>query len=253
MKASKVFEVRDHRWWILHDQEEHRVIDSNVYVMESKGQSILLDPGGFEIFPQVFSALVEAVAPNSIQAAFVSHQDPDIASSLPLWHACNSKIQWHIPALWEGFIRHYGAVDAPLHTIPDEGSSILIGGRRLDFIPAHYLHSSANFHVYDPEAKVLFSGDVGAALLPPGHSPWVERRDENGTAFTNHMEKARYFHQRWMPSERAKRDWLERVRKLEIDYLCPQHGAMYSGSQVQRFFDWFADLELGIAISSGRA
>lgn len=248
MKATKVFEAKDHRWWILYDQEESRVIDSNVYVMESKGQSLLLDPGGFEIFPQVFAALVEAVRPGSIQAAFVSHQDPDIASSLPLWHACNAQIQWHIPKLWEGFIRHYGALEAPLQNIPDEGGDVLIGGRRLEFIPAHYLHSSANFHVYDPEAKVLFSGDVGAALLPPGHDAWVGRRDRTGRAFDEHIAKAKYFHQRWMPSNAAKKDWINRVSQLEIEHLCPQHGAIYSGENVQRFLNWFDELTVGMGI-----
>ena len=217
--------------------------------MESNGQSIILDPGGFEVFPQVFAALVEVVPPNSLKAAFVSHQDPDIASSLPLWHACNEQIQWHIPKLWDGFIRHYGALEAPLQDIPDEGGDMLIGGRRLEFIPAHYLHSSGNFHLYDPEAKVLFSGDVGAALLPPGHGAWVDRRDKSGRAFEEHITKAKYFHECWMPSNAAKKDWINRVCKLEIDYLCPQHGAIYSGDNVQRFFEWFDGLNVGTAIN----
>lgn len=49
---------------------------------------------------------------------------------------------------------------------------MIVGGKKLKIIPAHYLHASAN-HVYDPEAKVLFCGDVGAALLPAGHSNGV--------------------------------------------------------------------------------
>ena len=173
MKAAPVFEAGNHRWWVLYDQDERRVIDSNVYIVESNGQSAILDPGGFEIFPQVLAAVAEVVPPTSVVKAFVSHQDPDIASSLPLWNACNQKVQWHIPSLWEGFIRHYGALDAELIGIPDEGGVMVIGGHKLELIPAHYLHASANFHVYDPEAKVYFSGDVGAALLPPGHSIWV--------------------------------------------------------------------------------
>ena len=173
MKAAPVFEAGNHRWWVLHDQEERRVIDSNVYIVESNGQSVLLDPGGFEIFPQVLAALAEVIQPSSVHSAFVSHQDPDIASSLPLWNACNGDIEWHVPLLWEGFIRHYGALEAKFSSIPDEGGAMLIGGRKLEFIPAHYLHASANFHVYDAEAKVFFCGDVGAALLPPGHSIWV--------------------------------------------------------------------------------
>jgi flavorubredoxin len=253
MKAAPVFEADSHRWWILYDQDEQRVIDSNVYVMESNGQSIIFDPGGFEIFPQVFAAMVEVVQPKMLKAAFVSHQDPDIASSLPLWAACNSSLQWHVPKLWEGFIRHYGALDAELLGIPDEGGEILIGGRRLEFIPAHYLHASANFHVYDPEAKVFFSGDVGAALLPPRHGAWVDRRDReidtSGKTFDAHIAQATYFHQRWMPSNAAKKDWIKRVSQLEIDYLCPQHGAIYAGDNVQRFLNWFDGLKVGTAIA----
>jgi flavorubredoxin len=251
MKAAPVFEAGHHRWWVLYDQDERRVIDSNVYVVESHGESAVLDPGGFEIFPQVLTALTEVVPPTSVAKAFVSHQDPDIASSLPLWNACNQKIQWHIPGLWESFIRHYGALDAELVGIPDEGGPMVVGGHKLEIIPAHYLHSSANFHVYDPEAKVYFSGDVGAALLPPGHGIWVGgcQGAESAKAFDEHIQHARFFHQRWMPSNAAKRDWIERVRQLDIEYLCPQHGCIYAGENVERFLNWFDSLTVGSAIS----
>lgn len=251
MRASPVFEAGTHRWWVLYDQEEHRVIDSNVYVVESNGQSAILDPGGFEIFPQVLAAVAEVVPPTSIVKAFVSHQDPDIASSLPLWNVCNDKVQWHIPNLWEGFIRHYGALDAEMIGIPDEGGEAVVGGLKLEFIPAHYLHASANFHLYDQDAKVLFSGDVGAALLPPGHSIWVGGHEgaQSAKAFSDHIQHAKYFHQRWMPSNAAKKDWIERVRHLDIDYLCPQHGAIYAGDNVKRFLDWFDGLTVGTVIN----
>ncbi len=250
MKAAPIFEAGNHRWWVLHDQEERRVIDSNVYIVESNGQSVLLDPGGFEIFPQVLAALAEVIQPSSVHSAFVSHQDPDIASSLPLWNACNGDIEWHVPLLWEGFIRHYGALEAKFSSIPDEGGAMLIGGRKLEFIPAHYLHASANFHVYDAEAKVFFSGDVGAALLPTGHSIWVGGQgSESSRAFDEHIQHAKFFHQRWMPSNAAKKDWIDRVRQLDIDFLCPQHGAVYAGDNVQRFLNWFDGLTVGTALS----
>ncbi|MBU2729623.1 oxygen-binding di-iron domain-containing protein [Acidithiobacillus caldus] len=243
MKSAPVVQLGKHRWWIVYDQDEERVIDSNIYVMESDGEALILDPGGFEIFPQVFAAVVEAIPPDAIRTAFVSHQDPDIASSLPLWNACNPKIQWYIPKLWDGFIRHYGALDATFVDIPDEGMEIRIGGQTLQILPAHYLHSSANFHVYDPVAKVLFSGDVGAALLPKGHSAFLDRRRPE--AFGEHIAHAKYFHERWMPSNEAKRDWCDRVRQLDVQYLCPQHGAIYQGEHVQRFLDWFEALPVG--------
>lgn len=251
MRAAPVFEAGNHRWWAVYDQDERRVIDSNVYVMESNGESAVLDPGGFEIFPQVLSAVAEVVPPTSIVKAFASHQDPDIASSLPLWNACNGRLQWYVPSLWEGFIRHYGALDAELTGISDEGGTMVVGGKKLELIPAHYLHASANFHVYDAEAKVLFSGDVGTALLPPGHSIWVGNRQghESARAFDEHIQNAQYFHQRWMPSNSAKKDWIDRVRQLQIDFLCPQHGAIYAGENVDRFLNWFDGLSVGTATS----
>lgn len=251
MKAAPVFEAGNHRWWVLYDQDECRVIDSNIYIVESNGQGAILDPGGFEIFPQVLASMAEVVAPSSVTKAFVSHQDPDIASSLPLWNSCNPNIQWHIPALWEGFIRHYGALEAEMIAIPDEGGSMVVGSRKLEFIPAHYLHASANFHVYDPEAKVYFCGDVGAALLPSGHGIWVggSREADGARGFEEHIRSAGYFHQRWMPSNEAKKDWIDRVRKLDIELLCPQHGAIYAGQNVQRFLNWFDGLTVGTAIT----
>ncbi len=250
MKAAPVFESGTHRWWILYDQEERRVIDSNVYVVECNGRSAVLDPGGYEIFPQVLAALATVVQPSSVHDAFVSHQDPDIASSLPLWNACNVELKWHIPQLWEGFIRHYGALEAKFLSVPDEGGSMMVGGRKLEIIPAHYLHASANFHVYDPEAKVLFSGDVGAALLPNGHDMWVGRQGiDPSRAFDEHIQHAKFFHQRWMPSNAAKKEWIDRVRQLDIDFLCPQHGPIYAGENVQRFLNWFDGLTVGTALS----
>jgi flavorubredoxin len=125
--------------------------------------------------------------------------------------------------------------------IPDHGGVINLGSTELQIVPAHYLHASANFHIYDPHAKILMSGDVGAALEAPGMPVFVEN-------FDMHVEKMRFFHQRWMPSNQAKRAWIDRVRKLDIDILAPQHGRMFKGDDVKRFLDWFEALQVGIAV-----
>ena len=110
MKAAPVFEAGNHRWWVLHDQDERRVIDSNVYIVESNGQSALLDPGGFEIFPQVLAAVAEVVQPSSVQALL----SPTRIRTSPPACRCGTHAtaisDGTFPLLWEGFIRHYGAL-----------------------------------------------------------------------------------------------------------------------------------------------
>ena len=251
MKAQKFYSEGAHHWYVVHDQHEPRVIDSCVYACRVGDHTLLCDPGGFEVFPQVFAALVDALPLSTVEAAFLSHQDPDVGSSLPLWVACNGELTWYASRLWLDFIRHYGALEARLQGIPDEGMELTLGSAALQVIPAHYLHSSANFQLYDPRAKVLFSGDVGAALLPQGHEPFVGRREvDTPKAFDEHIRHAEYFHRRWMPSNQAKRDWCERVSRLDIDFLCPQHGAIYTGENVRRFIEWFDALEVGSAVAA---
>ena len=85
---------------------------------------------------------------------------------------------------------HYGGNAETFVQIPDEGMDISLDGLSLKAIPAHYLHSSGNFNLYDKVAKVLFSGDVGAALLPPGMDGlFVEN-------FDAHIRHAEGFHKR---------------------------------------------------------
>lgn len=243
MKTSQViYEEGGHKWLaIVRDPNRPGyLVDTNEYLVVSGDDAILLDPGGSEIFPAVFSALSAEFDPRKLDKVFASHQDPDIASSLSMWLEFNPNIKCYVSWLWSSFVPHFGGEEETFISIPDNGMDILVGGQRLQAIPAHYLHSSGNFHLYDPKAKILFSGDVGAALLPADESGlFVEN-------FDRHIRHAEGFHRRWMGSERAKRDWCSRVSAMEIDMLCPQHGAIYQGEDVKRFIAWFSGLEVGV-------
>jgi len=241
-KITTIYEDGDHKWFVIaRDPEKPSyLIDTNEYLITSSEGALLTDPGGMEVFPAVFSAISSAYDPNKITALFASHQDPDIISSLALWLEFNPELKCHLSWLWSTFIPHFGGNADTFKLLPDEGGSIKIGDLELQAVPAHYLHSAGNFHLYDPKAKILFSGDVGAAMLPHEEdSLYVED-------FDHHIRYAEKFHRRWMGSNSAKKLWCERVRSMDIDMLCPQHGAIYQGEDVSRFIDWFDGLEVGI-------
>lgn len=189
----------------------------------------------------MLAAVLHHAPVEEITDIFASHQGPDIISSLGLWDQALPHAKLHAPALWEGFLRHFGCEYIEYVGIPDNGGTIQLDNVDLQIIPAHYLHSSANFHVYDPKAKILMSGDVGAGLEEPGGPIFVDN-------FDVHIENMRFFHQRWMPSNQARRDWISRVRELDIDIMAPQHGRIFRGDDVKRFLDWFEALQVGIAV-----
>jgi flavorubredoxin len=248
-KALEIFRQGDHAWQVIarDPEKQGHLIDTNEYLVTSDGQTLLTDPGGIEIFPAVFSAVCEVIDPRTISALFASHQDPDIISSLSLWLSLKPELKCHTSWLWCSFIPHFGGQPDTFVPIPDEGTTLTVGSKTLEAVPAHYLHSSGNFHLYDPVARVYFSGDVGAALLPGDHT------DIFVTDFDAHIRHAQGFHQRWMGSKDAKRAWCERVSGMAIDQLCPQHGAIYRGADVARFINWFDELEVGVLRGARRA
>lgn len=218
-----------------------KIIDTNQYMIVDGHRALLMDPGGIEIFSSMLASVLRHTEIDHITDLFASHQDPDIISSLGLWDQALPDATLHSPWIWEGFIRHFGLNSIKYNAIPDEGQALNLNNAKITFIPAHYLHSSGNFHIYDEQAKILMSGDVGAALEPEGASMYVDDFDE-------HISKMELFHQRWMPSNRAKNDWINRVRKLDIEYMAPQHGRIFKGDNVRLFLDWFEKLDVGTAV-----
>lgn len=241
MRKEVLFDNNDIQWTVLARDpcKPDAIVDTNEYIIQTGNESMLLDPGGMEIFPSVLSSVSEIIELSSIKAYLCSHQDPDVMSSLPMWMELTPKATVYVSWLWSGFISHFGYKFASnLSPIPDEGMNLKLGDHCFQLIPAHYLHSSGNFHLFDPVSKILFSGDVGAALLPLEADLYVD----DFAAHIPYMEK---FHQRWMPSNSAKEVWLARVRKLGVKMICPQHGAIFTENNVNNFFDWFDNLEVG--------
>lgn len=245
MEAVKLFDDGS-RTWLYFGRDEtkpERVIDTNEYLIVHDGRALLLDPGGPEVFPPVIAAVSRYVHVEDIEAIFGSHQDPDVISSLPLWGTLSPDARIYVPQIWTGFLAHF-ARDVEAVAIPDGGMRIpLNGADDLVAIPAHYLHSSSNFSLYDERAKILFSGDIGAALVPEDAPPFVEN-------FDAHIRYMEGFHRRWMPSDRAKKVWIDRVRRLDVEMMCPQHGSIFRGPDVARFLDWFEQLEVGAAVNT---
>jgi flavorubredoxin len=247
MKCVSLFRRDTHRW-LAFGQDASRpdaVIDTNQYVVAAGDGVVLLDPGGMEVFPPMLAALTREVATDNVRGVFFSHQDPDVTSSLPLWRrVCKADTKFWVPSLWASYVTHLDA-EAQLTPIPDEGMEIAVGGDvRLRLIPAHYLHSPGNFHAYDIRAKILFSGDIGSALMPGAvrNGVFVEN-------FSSHVQYMEGFHRRMIGSAKARDAWVETVSKLEIDMLAPQHGQVFQGDDVKRFLDWLSRLDVGSGLS----
>ncbi len=236
--ADVLFENDEHKCVFFEDFSEGEMIPSNQHLIIHKGKGMLLDPGGHKIYAKIFSALPEYTPPSALKYLFLSHQDPDIVASVNAWLMVTDA-DAYMPSIWTKFIAHFG-VDGTamkrMHGVPDEGRILDLEGCPLKIIPAHFLHSAGNLQVYDPISKILYTGDLGAAI--------VEYRFVDD--FATHAQEMLGFHKRYMASSTACKLWAKMARQLDIEMIAPQHGAMFKGKdQVNAFIDWVEGLEVG--------
>lgn len=250
MHSEVIYKNGDHKWVFMgRDPEKpNSIIDSNQYLVTSNGKGMLLDAGGIEIYPQVLVEVSKQILPENIENFFISHQDPDIASSIALWVNLVPDMKLYIPWIWASFVAHFGmGKEFKFTNIPDQGMGIKVGKKDMYFVPAHFCHSSGFFTAFDPNAKILWSGDIGAALLPSLESSiFVED-------FESHIKYMEGFHKRWMPSSLHLKKWVRRARLLKPEMICPQHGSIFRGDDVNKFLDWLDNLEVGHYDDGGEA
>lgn len=229
----------NHKNIMFSDLSSGSMVQANQHIIIHNNEAIILDPGGHKVYTELFSRVAREIAIGQLKYIFLSHQDPDIVAALNGWFMVTDA-RALIPGIWARFVTHFGIDDYAakrIDKIPDQGGVISLGGCELKIIPAHFLHSAGNFQLYDPLSKILYSGDLGSSLGTAYHM--VED-------FDAHIPYMETFHKRYMPSTRALKTWATTVKKLDIQTMAPQHGALFTSPQlVQRFIDWINNLTVG--------
>ncbi len=237
---------------VLYDDGNHRnvlledfglgglAVQANQHMIVHGGSGMILDPGGHKVYSKVLTETFSVLGKAKLRYIFLSHQDPDIVAAVNGW-LMTTDADAYISKLWMRFVPHFGfdhLVADRLKPIPDEGMVFDLEGARLLVLPAHFLHSEGNFQIYDPIAKILYSGDLDASL----GMNYICVSD-----FDAHIPYMEGFHRRYMASNKVMKAWANMVRGLDIETIVPQHGAYFKGKKmVQRFIDWCADLECGV-------
>jgi flavorubredoxin len=225
-------------------EEEHgEVVQTNQFLIVDHGHGALLDPGGQMTYGELYLAINRYFPPKQLDYVLASHADPDIVASVGRW-LTGSDCRVLISSVWARFLPHFcqaGKTAGRIVTIPDPGAHIPLGRGALIAVPAHFLHSEGNFQFYDPISKILFSGDLGAAMTG------ADVASTTVTDFDAHALRMLPFHQRYMSGNRACRMWAAMARTLEIDWIVPQHGPSFRGkAMVARFIDWIEGLPCGL-------
>ena len=223
-------------------------IQANQFLIIDHDRAAVLEPGGDLTYVPLTMELNRYTKLKNLDYVMASHQDPDIITSMPRWLVyTDAKVV--ASKLWARFLPHLNSAfmsdrmkgdwEERLIELPDTGQVIALGESAIVAIPAHFLHSVGNFQFYDPVAKILFSGDMGASIVDDASQPITD--------FEAHIKKMKGFHQRYMCSNKVIRLWVNMVRQMDIDMIVPQHGTAFVGKEmINQFLDWIEGLECGV-------
>ena len=233
-------EAEAHRALLLHDFGHPSAVQANQYLIIDEGEGLLLDPGGPKVYPALFAETSFELQDGALRYISFSHQDPDVCTSMNAW-LMDTRADAYVPGVWERFLSHFGVdelLEHRLKPVPDEGMWLELGGSEIALLPAHFLHSCGNIQVYDPTAKILFTGDLGASMGAEASTV---------TDFRRHLPFMEPFHRRFMASNEALRRWVDMVRTLDLELIAPQHGPIFEGKVViDEFLNWCESLECGV-------
>jgi flavorubredoxin len=223
------------------DDESHEdsYLSVNQYLIVQNNSAVLIDPGSEAVFDELYDAVSKYIDMSKIKFIFLSHQDPDVSASIGQW-AATTPAQFIMSSLWVRFMSHYGFMSmSRVIALKDSGRKINFGDDYLKLLPAHFLHSPGNFSLYDSRSRILFSGDIGAAVLPSVDG------EKTVSDFSLHVEYLEGFHKRYMGSNKLSKAWVQSLKDLEIDIIAPQHGYIFKEKNVRNFLDWFENLKCG--------
>ncbi|MEA2092140.1 MAG: MBL fold metallo-hydrolase, partial [Campylobacterota bacterium] len=234
-------EIASHIYWIGM-YLENDPFQCHPYFIENGNESILIDPGSMLEFKETVRKVKSIANIKSIKYIVLHHQDPDLVAAVPeiekLIDRDDLLIVTH--SRMSLLIKHY-LVTSDYYEIDKKNNRLITSnGYRLDFLTTPYCHSPGAFVSYEPNTKTLFSGDIFGGI----EESWEFYADET------YFDKAKQFHEEYMPSKDIFNYALNKIEKLDINLIAPQHGSIIKKQYISNLIKDMKNLDCGLYIEN---
>lgn len=237
MSILKTVEIAKSIYWVGgngHDGGLH----CNPYLLVDEDEAVLIDPGSVLDFEYVLENIKTIVPLEKIKYVILHHQDPDLASSVPLFEKKGARFK--IVTHWrtQTLVKYYGIKSDYYIINENEFKLTLNSGRVLSFVQTPYLHFPGAIATYDNRTKLLFSSDLFGAFS----FEW------SLYAGDDYLERMKTFHEHYMPSNEVIRPVMEVLLGMDISMIAPQHGSIID-KNINSYVKALRDLECGAFIA----
>ena len=209
------------------------------YFIKNGKESVLVDPGSMLEFDAVVEKISTIASLSDIKYIILHHQDPDLAASVPEMEKLidRNDLQIITHSRMVPLVKHY-MIQSDYYEIDKHRHRLQCGDLYLDFLTTPYCHSPGAFVTYEPNSKILFSGDIFGGI------------EESWEFFAgdNYFEKAKQFHAEYMPSRDIFNYALSKIEALDINLIAPQHGSIIKKEKIAPLIKQMKALECGLYV-----
>lgn len=240
---DKAIEIAEGVYWV--GNRSFQALERNIYLKTFKGEksqiNMVIDPGPPEdlsIFIDKVSSVIGDV--KNLHIAFINHQDPDVGMNAAYLQKIKpSLVVMATDDTWR-LVRFFGLSGDNFRSVNSliDHHAVLPTGHDVKFVQTPFCHFRGACMVYDPESRVLFSGDFFGGT---GSS-------ENLYANEKSWDGVQIFHQIYMPTNDAMQYAIDEIRRLDPPPLmiAPQHGSILKGELMESFMDKLYNLPVGL-------
>jgi len=203
----------------------------NCYLVKGGDKTALIDTVAPGFQNELLDRLKQLIEINNIDYLVMNHAEADHASAIPHIMEASSAVLLTSSKGAKMAERFFG-VDPDRIKSVDFDSAVDLGGKKMRFIDAPWLHWPETMFTYIPEDRLLFSGDFFGSHI--SHGIFDKDVDEVIPAAKS------YFAEIMMPFRNWGRKALDKIAELDVDMIAPTHGPIYKDvdSILENYREW---------------
>ena len=207
----------------------------NAYLVKGKEKTALIDT--------VDSAMADVLIENlnqlkikNIDYVIANHAEQDHSGSLPQILEIYPNAKVVVTPKCKDMLMDLLLIPESKFITVDDGSSISLGDKTLEFIHAPWVHWPETMFTYLKEDKILFTCDFLGSHLATSD---LFVTDEPVV----YEAAKRYYAEIMMPFRTTIKKHLEKIKELEIEMIAPSHGPIYDKPEfiLNAYRDWVSD------------
>ncbi|MCW9026778.1 MAG: MBL fold metallo-hydrolase, partial [Thiovulaceae bacterium] len=236
---NEAIEIASNIFWVGM-QLKNDPFQCHPYLIKNEDESILVDPGSMLEFSETVRKVKSLIDIKDIKYIILHHQDPDLAAAVPEIEKLIDRDDLYIVthSRMSVLIKHYLVTSKYYKIDKNDNKLVTSNGFELEFLTTPYCHSPGAFVSYEPNTKTLFSGDIFGGI----EESWEFYADKT------YFEKAKQFHQEYMPSRDIFNYALKKIEQLDIELIAPQHGSVIQKQYIKNLIEDMKNLDCGLYI-----